>query len=362
MPFPKIALATREERLRDGMATRLGLTTTPGRASNIGALSAEVAAEVDDAHTHTEHQAQQMHSATADEDNLPTIARTWGLVRKPAQAAQGQVTFTGTDAVIVPVATTIRHADGREYVTDSEVIVAAGQAVVAITTLVPGNAGNLAITENLSLINPIGSLDGTATVTAEITGGTDLEELEAFRQRVLFRQSFPPQGGHGSDYVVWATEVAGVTAAWMTEKEMGLGTVTVRISADDSLAGPIPTEALRQAVEDHLESHVNPITNQLSGRPAGMEVFVVAPTANIIDLVFETLSPSDATTLANITTSMKEMLREKATPGATIRKDWIDEAISQAVGEDHHKLTSPAVDVVCTINELAILGVITPPA
>jgi len=90
-------------------------------------------------------------------------------------------------------------------------------------------------------------------------------------------------------------------------------------------------------------------------------VFVVAPTAKIIDLVFEVLTPADATTLANIATGVNEMLRAKATPGATIYKDWIDEAISQAVGENNHKLTSPADNVVCTINELAIFGTITPP-
>jgi len=361
MGFEKTPLTDREQRLRDGMATRLGLTTTPGRASNLAALSAEVAAEVDDAHTHILYQAQQIHSTTAAEENLIIKARNYGLIRKPAQSATGQITFTGTDGATVAAATIIRHGDGREYLTDSEINILNGVGAVNVTASMPGIVGNLALNENLSLINPIAGIQSTATTTAIITGGTDLEEIEAFRTRVLFRQSFPPQAGHGSDYVVWATDVPGVIAAWHSDKEMGLGTVTVRFSSDDAFGGPIPTEALRQAVEDHIESHINPITNQLTGRPGGIDVFVVAPTAKIIDLVFEVLTPADATTLANIATGVNEMLRAKATPGATIYKDWIDEAISQAVGENNHKLTSPADNVVCTINELAIFGTITPP-
>ncbi|MAO56588.1 MAG: hypothetical protein CMM61_12940, partial [Rhodospirillaceae bacterium] len=251
--------------------------------------------------------------------------------------------------------------DGREYATDAEATIAGGAAVVAVTALVAGIAGNLGAGEQLTITQTIEGVEGSAVVTTEIAGGVDLEDLEAFRQRVLFRQRYPAQGGSDPDYIVWASTVPGVAAVWVSPKEMGSGTTTVRIAADESAGGPVPSEALRQAVEDRIEGAINPVTNQWEGRPGTAEVFIVAPTANVIDLVFERLTPNNQATLDAIAESMKAMLRDRRAPAATIRFDWINEAISKATGEDTHKLASPTDDVVCGVNEIAVLGDVTPP-
>ena len=361
MPWSVTPLKDREERLRAGMATGLNLKTTPGRMSNLGVVSAEVAAEVDGTHQHIAYQAKQIHAATADADNLAVKAQAVGLQRNPAVSAQGQVTFTGTDAVTVPAGTIIRYGDGREYTTNADVMIAAGTAVADVAALVPGTAGNLAEGETLALVQTIEGIAGQANVTSEITGGIDLEDLEAFRKRVLFRQQHPAQGGNDADYAVWASAVSGVGAVWVAAKEMGLGTVTVRIAADDSAGSPIPTETLRQSVEDRINGYINPVTNQWEGRPGGMEVYIVAVAGNTLDLVFAELTPNDAATLTAIADSVNAMLIERRKPGGTIRLDWISEAISKATGEDRHKLLSPVADFVCATNEIAVLGVITPP-
>jgi uncharacterized phage protein gp47/JayE len=54
----------------------------------------------------------------------------------------------------------------------------------------------------------------------------------------------------------------------------------------------------------------------------------------ITDLVTD-----DAATQAAIEQSIQAMLYAKAAPGQTIFRSWVDEAISNAIGEDHHTLT-----------------------
>jgi uncharacterized phage protein gp47/JayE len=67
----------------------------------------------------------------------------------------------------------------------------------------------------------------------QLTGGTDQETDDELRLRVLTRIRQPPMGGDADDYVAWALAVPGVTRAWCSPLEMGIGTVTVRVMCDD---------------------------------------------------------------------------------------------------------------------------------
>jgi len=359
MPWEKTPLKDREQRLRSGIATGLGLVAVPGRMSNIGVLSAEVAAEVDDVHQNLDYRAQQMHTATADEENLVIHAARWGLPRHPATLSKGSVTFAGTDGVTIGQNTELRHDSGQTFTTDSEVLISAGTAVVAVTAKITGILRNIADGETLSPLAPIPGVSTEVTVTTAITEGRDQESLDAWRTRLLYRQAHPPMGGADPDYVVWASMINGVSNVWISPKEQGLGTVTLRIGAWDDPDGPIPTEALRQSVADHIDGHINPVTGQWTGRPAGSEVFVVNPVAKVIDLDFTYLNPDDAPTRAAISTAVSAMFRKRGKPGVLIRYSWITEAISKAVGEDYHKLAVADDDVQCGINELPILGLVT---
>lgn len=360
MPWPITDLTEREQRIRDGVAGRLNFASVPGRKSRLGALAAEIAAEVDDNHQHIAYQAQQLHAASADEENLePRHGRRWGLLRHQPQAAAGSVTFTGTNGVELPAGTALRHADGREYRTTDAAVIAGGSAVVGVQAVETGPEGNLAAAETLTLVESLAGVASTATA-GDIEGGSALENLETYRARILFRQAHPPGGGHAADYIVWTMAVpGGITHVWVLERSQGHGTVTVRFAAYDAPDGPIPSEAMRQAVEDYIEGHLSPVTGQWEGRPSGMEVFVVAIVGNPLDLEFSELLPDTPAVRTAIRDSLAEMLRRRAVPGGTIRLDWINEAISKAVGEDRHRLTSPAADFTCTANQLATVGDIT---
>jgi len=356
MVWPITSLKDREERLRAGIAAGLKLTTTPGRMSNIGVLSAEIAGEIDDIHQHIAWQARQRFTRTANEEGLLDIATEFGMTRHEAKAAIGVITVTGSNGAVLPGGSRFQDAAGNFYVTASEVSISAGSATVAATAETTGIAGNLGAGTTLSLISPVAGITSAATATTAFTEGREIEEIEAFRARILFRQANPPIGGNDADYVRLAFDVAGVTHAWVTPLAMGLGTVTVRIAAYDDPTGPVASETLRQSVADHIEGYINPITNQWEGRPATAQVFVIAATLNPINLVFDSLTPTDSKTLAAIAANVQSLFRSIGEPGVRVRRSWITGAVSAAVGENYHKLAIPADDVICGVNDMPWLS------
>ena len=90
-----------------------------------------------------------------------------------------------------------------------------------------GSMTNLEVGDKLIIVTQVTGVDPTATIT-EMVGGTDQETDDELRVRVLERIQKPPMGGDADDYVQWALSFPGVTRAWCSPKEMGLGTVTVR--------------------------------------------------------------------------------------------------------------------------------------
>ena len=113
---------------------------------------------------------------------------------------------------------------------------------------------------------------------------------------------------------------------------MGIGTVAVRFMCDelrvDNDGFPILVDI--QAVIDFLNT-VRPV--------AVKDFFVVAPIPQPIEFTIRDLEVDDEATRASIEQSVRDMLIQRAEPGVTIFASWVSEAISRAIGEDHHTLT-----------------------
>ena len=119
----------------------------------------------------------------------PAIA----LERDTGMEATGTVTFTvetpvTTDTVIPEETIIVNSATGLEYATIADAILGAGETTVevSIECLTTGEDGNCGIGE-IDTIDDIIADIPALTVTNEnpITGGTDYEEDEEYRQRLL---------------------------------------------------------------------------------------------------------------------------------------------------------------------------------
>jgi uncharacterized phage protein gp47/JayE len=180
---------------------------------------------------------------TSELESLERQGVLYGITRKAATFAVGNVTFAGNDGTLIATGTLLQRSDGQCYTTQADATIAAGTATAAVQAETAGEAGNAAAGVSLALVSPIIGVGSSATVAVGgLALGSDQESDDDLRTRIIERLRFAPQGGAATDYVAWAKKVAGVTRAWAFPPELGLGTVTVRFVRDDD-ASIIPDGA-----------------------------------------------------------------------------------------------------------------------
>lgn len=289
---------------------------------------------------------RQLFPDTAEDELLDQWAGVWKVTRKPATRADGNVTFTGINASVVPSGTQILRSDGVEFRTTASGIVASGTVTVAAEAVLLGAQGDTEVAIVLSLVNPVAGVDGTATVASGgLTGGENQESDDSLRARLLTRIQEPPHGGAAQDYIAWALAVPGVTRAWVYPNHLGVGTVGVTFVSDNPPASPIPDGALVTDVQNYIDER----------RPVTADVTVYPPVANVVDFNIQ-LAPNTAEVQAAVRAELEDLITRTAEPGGTLLISQIREAVSIASGEGDNVVVSPSADVVSPANELAILG------
>lgn len=297
---------------------------------------------------------RQMLPDTAEREWLDRHGNIW-LVnadgtkgRKSATLAVGSITLTGVAGTVVPEGTIFSGVD-VEYETTQEITIGSGATEVTIRALDAGAAGNLEEGEIVNMVGTIDGTDGTGAVVM-LDGGVDEESDELLRERILMRIQNPPMGGDVADYVQWALSIPGVTRAWAAP-EMGVGTVTVRFMMDElrSASNGIPNSEDIAMVRAILDDE-RPVTV--------MDLFVEAPIPQYYNITISDLDIDNSTVRAKIEASIKEMEMRRAKPGQTMYRSWVEEAIINAVGEDHHELTFTST-VMTNPGNMPFIGTIT---
>jgi uncharacterized phage protein gp47/JayE len=300
--------------------------------------------------------AKQLLPDTAETEWLDRHANIW-LVnadgttgRKMATLAYGTVNFTGVGGTIVPIATQLESTVGIAFETTEQITLASPDGTLtpcAVRALDPGAVGNLAAGTGMSFPADIGNVDSVTVV--EISGGTDEENDDDLRLRVLERIRQPPMGGDKTDYTAWMKAVGGVTRAWTGALEQGIGTVTCRFMMDELRAANngFPTTADCQTVRAYLDT-VRPV--------AVKDFFVVAPIPQRVDVYINNLVPDTTTIRADIQASLEAMLIRHAEPGQTIYAAWKYQTIMDTPGVEHFELRVTDDDVMPSPGHMAVLG------
>ena len=349
MPFNRPTLQDLIDRARADIESRLPGADAGLRRTLLGVLARMHSGSVHGLYGYLDWLARQVMPDTAEAEHLARWAAIWGVDRREAVAASGDVIFSGTSGSVIPASTVLQRADGRAFATVADATIVSGSATVGVLDTEPGAAGLTDAGAAVSMVSPVSGVKAAAVVaTGGLTGGADVESDDMLRRRLLFRIQQPPQGGSAADYVAWAMEVAGVTRVWVYPLEQGDGTVTVRFMMDDSYADGIPLSDDVAAVQDHID----PL------RPVTAEVFVVAPVAMPLDLTL-VVEPDTAAVRAAVTAEIADLIRRTAEPGGTILVSHIREAVSIAAGEQNHELLSPVADVIMAAGEIAVPGLIT---
>lgn len=349
MPLDRPTLPELIDRAAADLESRLPGGDARLRRSNLAVLARVHSGAVHGLYGYLSWLALQIMPDTAELEHMERWAAIWGVTRKPATAAKGNVTVTGVNGVIVPTGTVLQRSDSAQFSINADATIVSGTAIAAVTASIAGAAGNTVAGSTLTIVSPIAGVASAAVVAAGgLSGGADPESDDALRLRLLDRIQEPPHGGADFDYVKWALEIPGVTRAWCFPLEMGLGTVTVRFVRDDDVS-LIPDAGEVAAVLAYINAR----------RPVTADVYVVAPVAVARNFTIFGLTPSSTTVRDAIAAELGDLLRREAIPGGTILISHIREAISIAAGELNHSLVTPSADVTHTAGQIAVLGTIT---
>jgi uncharacterized phage protein gp47/JayE len=273
-------------------------------------------------------------------------ARVWGVIRKGAEAAQGFAAASGTAGATIADGLVATDPRGARYELGGAILGLDGEASVAIKAEAAGIAGNIAENTKLTLVSPAAGVSPTLTVRSPgIAGGTDAEDDEALRARVLKVIRSPPHGGNKADYEVWALEIAAVKNALCIPTMHGLGTVGVAIWGDPE------NVVLAQVTIDETKAHILekcPVT-------AGPGLYVFMPEIVPIDFNIRLL-PDSSEVRETALRELKDVFAREAQPGVKIPLSHLREAVSIAAGEYDHRMLAPDDDITPGPGELPVIG------
>jgi len=358
MAWTRPTLSELISRVESDLSTKFFGTAATLRRSVLKVLARVWAGVVYPLHLYLSWIYDQAFAYLADGDQLDRHGQEIGVFRKPATFANGLVLFTGTSGTVIPQGTLVQTvADRVEYQTTQDVTLA-GIATVNVTAIVAGSAGNQESGVSLELVSPIVGVD-TVTASGAISEGVEIEGDEEYRARILYKKKNPPQGGADADYVIWATSVSPVTDCWVFPQYPEANSVTLRV-ADYNTTPPVLSPSEVQDVVDYVTDRSRkPVTADV--RVASVQVSAIVVRAQIRPFNTATMAAAD-TELRDLFSARAKSTGEPGTPGTTIARSQVQNAISSATGVTGATITEilqdgvVVTDIALTINQVAGLS------
>lgn len=263
------------------------------------------------------------------------------LVRNPPTKSSGYLKVTGNPGAYVPKGRIIYTESTDEpsigfEVLESTEIDESGEAMVKVECIEAGTIGNVAAN---TITIPDKPIPGITSITNPdpMTGGTEEEDDESFRERVLaaYDESL---SGADSDYIEWAKRVPGVGAVYVFPEWEGFGTGTTKVLIMDSNGQPANESLVAQ-----VQEYIAPLATKNRGglAPVNANVTVAAPDIILINISVSLVIKDDYDQIAVINT-LKENLKEYL---ASIEITTDDERVEYVYREiiGHVILSTPGV-------------------
>lgn len=284
---------------------------------------------------------------TAEDEYLEGWAALRKVFRKAASPAQLTARFIGTPGKPLSAGAPVVRGDGVSYTTVATGTVGSdGTVVVTIIAAVGGVAGNADPGTVVSLGVAIDGIQTAGLIVGNVAAGSDIENDDGLRERMLEAYQNSPQGGDEQDYVGWAKDVPGVTRAWCAPNGFGAGTVVIYTMWDNAEAphGGFPqgTDGVSQfdkgpggiprgivATGDQLVVADSIVVEQ----PVTALIYSCAPIANNLTISLSGLAATTAATRAEIASNIADVLFRNGDPrGGTVNRDDISAAIRSVSG------------------------------
>jgi hypothetical protein len=257
---------------------------------------------------------------TADPASMGGTLERFGIVKLgrppfPAVAGQYQVQVTGQVGAVINTPLTFKSNDtalnpGRIYQLDAPYTMPGTTGTITLRALEAGIASKLQVGDQLTSTSPIALVSSIATVLSEVVQPLDSENIEDYRQKGILAYQLEPQGGAGSDYIIWAGDAQGVLRSYPYARSGFTSEVNLFIEATlaDSTDGKgTPGAAILtdvEAVVNFDPDTTKPLTER-GRRPLGMIVNYLPITVQFVDIVitgYEGLTPAIETLIFNALT------------------------------------------------------------
>lgn len=268
-----------EEMLID-FANELG-TDNISDASDIAIKVKVLAAQIEGIYYNQQYILRQAFVQTAIGEGLKDHGYTYGVEKKPARKANGKVIMGRKSAAIEDISIpkgTMFSTNPDIYgslvtaTTVEDAILKVGELEVSIPgeVIEPGKDGNVPTGAFVVLNNPPVGIEYVRN-NEEFKNGTDEEDDESYRERILDKTRRPGTSGNPSHYEQWALEVPGTGGAKAHRTWNGKNTVKVVICDSNMRAA---SEKLIGEVFDYIETQ----------RPAGAIPTIVSAHEKVINI------------------------------------------------------------------------------
>ncbi len=232
-------------------------------ASDIGIRIRVLAGEIYNLKSYIEFVKRQAFPQTAVGEYLDYHAKLRGLSRKIAVKATGSVVFSlGTASeyqVEIPQGTIISTAGDNpvSFETTSYGYIEAGKTTATVTAqaLTGGTSGNVASGTVKVIVNMTAD-DLSVTNLGAFVGGTDEENDEQLRTRIIDSLKFIVNGTNKAYYQALAKSVEGVDSVNVVPKKYGNGTVAVFICGKDMVLSEKTVSQVQSLMDQQREVNV----------------------------------------------------------------------------------------------------------
>jgi uncharacterized phage protein gp47/JayE len=301
----------------------------------------------------------QAFAVTASNAYLDKHGAEWGVPRKPARFAEGNIVFSGAAGSIINIGAIVTRTDGVRYELIEAVTIGANLSGLGLVRALEfGALGNTPEGASFTISSPPFGISSLAYASADgLSLGADEEDMEDYRARILDRKRNPPAAGAPSDYVRWALQVPGCTRAFVARCGKGPGTVVVYPLFEKARVNGIPHVADLMFVREHI----------LEEAPSQGEIHVIGVEPHVVDVVVEGLLPNTPEMREIVKSEIQAVFHRYARPSTSgsygnatpLAVSYLWQAVANATREQRHIIASPKADIVAPVDALPVLGAVT---
>lgn len=294
----------------------------------------------------------QCFPQTAQGTYLDGHALMRGITRRAAAKAVGTLRFSVTSPsaveLSIAVGTACMTAGEVRFQTTADAVLEAGELSVdvpaeAVESGASGNVPSGSVT--ILTACPVG-ITG-CTNPAAFSGGSDPEDDESLRARVLESYLRLPNGANAAWYEQSAMAHEGVAAARAVGRARGVGTVDVYIATEAGLPG---ADLLAEVQADLQEK-----------REIAVDVDVISPEAESVNVTVQ-IAAAENETFAAVKSRVEQAVTGLFTGqllGKPVLLAELGSRIYAVEGVENYHLTAPAADVAGDDGVLPVLGTLT---